>query len=91
MYFAMSQDDRPTIEKAALDGTKRSTFISQIGQVGGLAIDYRESYIYWSDIASSLIERAKLENPMSSRETILPNNMGYHPIAVAHYEVRFKF
>ncbi|CAH1244512.1 LRP4 [Branchiostoma lanceolatum] len=48
------------IERAAMDGTGRTVLISYIGRPRGLAIDYSEQRIYWSDAAYRTIQSADL-------------------------------
>ncbi|XP_078614306.1 low-density lipoprotein receptor-related protein 5-like [Branchiostoma floridae x Branchiostoma japonicum] len=49
------------IERAAMDGTGRTVLISYIfGRPRGLAIDYTEQRLYWSDAAYQTIQSADL-------------------------------
>lgn len=89
MYFAMWRPSNPSIEKAALDGTRRSVFVGRdIGRANGLTIDLEESYLYWTDIDSMIIEKASLDDPMRTRVVIQPARNGFKPFSLAQYQVR---
>ncbi len=52
MYWS-TWGDVPLIEKAALDGSDRRVFRSDVGRANGLTIDFSTSRIYWTDLGLS--------------------------------------
>jgi low density lipoprotein receptor-related protein 5/6 len=51
----------PRVERSALDGTGRTTFVDDLsGRIGGLAIDFDASRLYWANIDGHNIESVNL-------------------------------
>lgn len=48
------------IEKAALDGSGRSPFVTDVGKTNSLTIDFNERRLYWADIDKQSISFASL-------------------------------
>ena len=49
------------IERAYLDGSQRSTLISDIGLVTDLTIDYGSGRLFWADSQKGTIESAGMD------------------------------
>lgn len=86
MYYALWNTRHPSIERAALDGTKRTTFVNEVGRANGLTIDLEENYLYWTDIDALIIERCSLDDPQRTRHTVQGARNGFKPFSLAQYE-----
>ncbi|GAB6033222.1 Low-density lipoprotein receptor- protein 6 [Chamberlinius hualienensis] len=71
------------IECAALDGSMRRTFMSDVGRATGLTIDYEEKKIYWIDTDSKIIEFSDLQG--GERTTILSKSLT-SPYGLTQYQ-----
>ncbi len=63
-----------TIERMKTDGTERTTVLSGLGGVRGIAIDPAHEKLYWQEAASQTIRRAALDG--SNPETVLSTSPG---------------
>ncbi|OXA50506.1 Low-density lipoprotein receptor-related protein 6 [Folsomia candida] len=89
IYFALWRlsNSNPSIERAALDGSRRTSFIDRdIGRAHGLTIDLEESYMYWADIDSMIIEKASLEDPSNTRQVVQRSRERFQPSSLAQYQ-----
>ena len=57
---------KPEIDRAAMDGTGRSTLVADVGRANGLTIDYAERRLYWTDLDTTLIESSNMLGNHSS-------------------------
>nr|CAD7457230.1 unnamed protein product [Timema tahoe] len=60
MYWS-DWGDMGRIERAAMDGSRRTVLISKLGRANGLTIDYVQRRLYWTEITSPAIESADLD------------------------------
>ena len=67
---------KPKIERASLDGSRRSTIIdSDLGWPNGVAVDFTENNpkIYWADAKKDKIEVANLDG--TGRRVLVNQNL----------------
>nr|CAD7429275.1 unnamed protein product [Timema monikensis] len=60
MYWS-DWGDMGRIERAAMDGSRRTVLIGKLGRANGLTIDYVQRRLYWTEITSPAIESADLD------------------------------
>ncbi len=70
----------PRIERAAIDGTEKTTlFSTSIGEPGGLAVDVHAEKIYWSDLELKRIEFSDFDGGnrkvLVDKGILLPNSL----------------
>ena len=54
--------NNPRIERAALDGSDRSTIVKRnLTWPNGLAMDYKEGIIYWVDAKTKVVETSNID------------------------------
>lgn len=51
---------KPKIDRAAMDGSGRTTLVADVGRANGLTIDYAERRLYWTDLDTTLIESSNM-------------------------------
>lgn len=51
---------KPKIDRAAMDGTERTTLVPNVGRANGLTIDYAKRRLYWTDLDTNLIESSNM-------------------------------
>lgn len=61
---------KPKIDRAAMDGTGRSTLVADVGRANGLTIDYAERRLYWTDLDTTLIESSNMLGNHRLHETL---------------------
>ena len=66
-------DDLPIIGRAAMDGSRRESFISGsgIGKPNGLAIDYDSRRLYWTDLKHQSISYVSLDGSQRKVQKII--------------------
>ena len=74
----------PHIERAALDGSLRSSILTRIGRVNGLAIDFVDRKLFWADLDDKKIESSDLTG--QNRRVVVSSEVP-HPYGLAQYEV----
>jgi len=52
--------NKARVERSALDGAERMTYLDDLGRVSGLAIDFDSSRLYWADLDRHNIESVDL-------------------------------
>lgn len=62
---------KPKIDRAAMDGSERTTLVPNVGRANGLTIDYAKRRLYWTDLDTNLIESSNMLGE--------PQNPGQHP------------
>lgn len=82
MYWT-DQRNSGSIERAALDGSKREIIIGNIGRANGLTIDLTNHVLFWADLFSSSIDSYDLKN--KKRKVIVSQNVGY-PFSITTYQ-----
>lgn len=58
-----------------------------IGRANGLTIDLEDSFMFWADIDSLVIERASLDDPFGTRQVIQRSPDRFQPSSLAQYQV----
>ncbi|XP_015518016.1 low-density lipoprotein receptor-related protein 6 isoform X1 [Neodiprion lecontei] len=71
-----------SIERAALDGSRRTVILSHIGQAHGLTIDHLERRLYWADLSIPAVDSYDLQT--KKRKSIITQNIVY-PFSVTQY------
>lgn len=51
---------KPKIDRAAMDGSERTTLVPNVGRANGLTIDYAKRRLYWTDLDTNLIESSNM-------------------------------
>lgn len=51
---------KPKIDRAAMDGSERTTLVPNVGRANGLTIDYVKRRLYWTDLDTNLIESSNM-------------------------------
>ncbi|OWF50740.1 low-density lipoprotein receptor-related protein 6-like [Mizuhopecten yessoensis] len=66
------------LERAALDGSQRTTLNSNFGKVNGLTIDYADKRLFWADLDSRSIESSDMDgtNQVTIVKDHVPQPMG---------------
>lgn len=62
---------KPKIDRAAMDGSERTTLVPNVGRANGLTIDYAKRRLYWTDLDTNLIESSNMLGE--------PQSPGQHP------------
>jgi len=62
--------NKARVERSALDGADRMTYLDDLGRVSGLVIDFDSSRLYWADLDRHNIESVDLTTG-SDRRVIL--------------------
>lgn len=52
--------NKARVERAALDGSDRTTYLDDLGRVSGLAIDFDAGRLYWANLDRRVIESVDL-------------------------------
>ena len=68
IYWA-AWSDVSVIERAAMDGSGREVFVSNINKTNGLTIDFQSKRLYWTDIDRQSISYAPLTSSGKSKMT----------------------
>lgn len=56
---------KPKIDRAAMDGSERTTLVPNVGRANGLTIDYAKRRLYWTDLDTNLIESSNMLGKLS--------------------------
>ncbi|KAM4901333.1 low-density lipoprotein receptor-related protein 6 isoform 6-T6 [Sylvia borin] len=73
---------KPKIDRAAMDGSERTTLVPNVGRANGLTIDYAKRRLYWTDLDTNLIESSNMLG--LDRETIADDLP--HPFGLTQYQ-----
>ena len=68
---------KPKIDRAAMDGSERTTLVPNVGRANGLTIDYAKRRLYWTDLDTILIESSNMLGKLCS---FLFRQMVYNPL-----------
>lgn len=68
---------KPKIDRAAMDGSERTTLVPNVGRANGLTIDYAKRRLYWTDLDTNLIESSNMLGE--------PQSPGQHPQGAAAF------
>lgn len=67
---------KPKIDRAAMDGSERTTLVPNVGRANGLTIDYAKRRLYWTDLDTNLIESS---NMLGKLYSLLFRQIVYNP------------
>lgn len=88
LLFWSSAGEWPCIERYSLeDGERRIIVRDELFQVSDLSVDLERDLVYWCDLGTARIERARLDG--SRRTSIVLNkgtNRHYSPVSVAVFQ-----
>ncbi|KAM6320831.1 low-density lipoprotein receptor-related protein 6 isoform 5-T5 [Aegotheles albertisi] len=73
---------KPKIDRAAMDGTERTTLVPNVGRANGLTIDYAKRRLYWTDLDTNLIESS---NMLGLDREIIADDLP-HPFGLTQYQ-----
>lgn len=73
---------KPKIDRAAMDGSERTTLVPNVGRANGLTIDYAKRRLYWTDLDTNLIESSNMLGELQS-----PGQPHRDTAALSHYPV----
>ncbi|KAG7267428.1 hypothetical protein CRUP_021333 [Coryphaenoides rupestris] len=73
---------KPKIDRAAMDGSGRSTLVPDVGRANGLTIDYAERRLYWTDLDTTLIESS---NMLGQEREVIADDLP-HPFGLTQYQ-----
>ncbi|XP_053574891.1 low-density lipoprotein receptor-related protein 6 [Bombina bombina] len=73
---------KPKIDRAAMDGSERSTLVPNVGRANGLTIDYAERRLYWTDLDTNLIESS---NMLGLDREVIADDLP-HPFGLTQYQ-----
>lgn len=68
---------KPKIDRAAMDGSERTTLVPNVGRANGLTIDYAKRRLYWTDLDTNLIESSNMLGKLYS--SVLFRKRIYNP------------
>ena len=69
MLFWTDWGNKSKIERSNLDGSERKVLIKNLGWPNGLAIDFKNSQLYWIDAKDDILQVSDFEG--SYREQVL--------------------
>ncbi|KAG8142739.1 hypothetical protein E2320_005938 [Naja naja] len=73
---------KPKIDRAAMDGSERSTLVPNVGRANGLTIDYVKRRLYWTDLDTNLIESS---NMLGLDRDVIADDLP-HPFGLTQYQ-----
>ncbi|KAM9276077.1 low-density lipoprotein receptor-related protein 6 isoform 5-T5 [Cariama cristata] len=73
---------KPKIDRAAMDGSERTTLVPNVGRANGLTIDYAKRRLYWTDLDTNLIESS---NMLGLDREIIADDLP-HPFGLTQYQ-----
>ncbi|KAF7248252.1 Low-density lipoprotein receptor-related protein 6 [Varanus komodoensis] len=73
---------KPKIDRAAMDGSERSTLVPNVGRANGLTIDYAKRRLYWTDLDTNLIESS---NMLGLDRDVIADDLP-HPFGLTQYQ-----
>jgi len=76
---------KPKIDRAAMDGTERTTLVPNVGRANGLTIDYAKRRLYWTDLDTNLIESSNMLGKPQSPGQRQGDAAAFSQFAVANY------
>lgn len=82
MYWTEGQGSG-SIERAGLDGSKRTVILSHIGRAHGLTIDHAARRLYWADLSTPAVDSYDLQT--KKRKAIITQNIVY-PFSITQYQ-----
>lgn len=86
-----TQRQIPTVDKASLNEILIDTIVhifSDVTNVEGLAIDWINRFIYWTDSGKKVIESANLDG--TQRKLIIPSNLANPRGIAVHPYLRYS-
>lgn len=76
---------KPKIDRAAMDGSERTTLVPNVGRANGLTIDYAKRRLYWTDLDTNLIESSNMLGKPQSSGLHNGDAAAFLQFPVAHY------
>lgn len=76
---------KPKIDRAAMDGTERTTLVPNVGRANGLTIDYAKRRLYWTDLDTNLIESSNMLGELQSPGQWCGSAAAFSQLPVANY------
>lgn len=76
---------KPKIDRAAMDGSERTTLVPNVGRANGLTIDYAKRRLYWTDLDTNLIESSNMLGEPQSPGQHRGDAAAFSPFPVANY------
>nr|XP_020641437.1 low-density lipoprotein receptor-related protein 6 isoform X2 [Pogona vitticeps] len=73
---------KPKIDRAAMDGSERTTLVPNVGRANGLTIDYVKRRLYWTDLDTNLIESS---NMLGLDRDVIADDLP-HPFGLTQYQ-----
>ncbi|XP_028584444.2 low-density lipoprotein receptor-related protein 6 isoform X3 [Podarcis muralis] len=73
---------KPKIDRAAMDGSERTTLVPNVGRANGLTIDYAKRRLYWTDLDTNLIESS---NMLGLDRDVIADDLP-HPFGLTQYQ-----
>ncbi|NP_001401184.1 low-density lipoprotein receptor-related protein 6 isoform j [Homo sapiens] len=73
---------KPKIDRAAMDGSERTTLVPNVGRANGLTIDYAKRRLYWTDLDTNLIESS---NMLGLNREVIADDLP-HPFGLTQYQ-----
>uniref|UniRef100_A0A8C4XW01 LDL receptor related protein 6 n=1 Tax=Gopherus evgoodei TaxID=1825980 RepID=A0A8C4XW01_9SAUR len=73
---------KPKIDRAAMDGSERTTLVPNVGRANGLTIDYAKRRLYWTDLDTNLIESS---NMLGLDREVIADDLP-HPFGLTQYQ-----
>lgn len=55
IYWSTWSGDKSVIERADMDGSSRTVFVTDVGKTNGLTLDFEAKRLYWTDIDKQVI------------------------------------
>lgn len=76
---------KPKIDRAAMDGSERTTLVPNVGRANGLTIDYAKRRLYWTDLDTNLIESSNMLGEPQSPGQHCGDDAAFSSFPVANY------